>query len=143
MMWIKHNLDDVLSAFWNLVQSSTGLAERIIREVARRAEELIRERAPRRTGKLIRSIGSTIEGNRALVGVRVGYARFLEWGTRPHEIRPRHARALRFVICGRVVFAKRVWHPGIRPRLFVLSAAEALRAELGDLASGVMVDVLG
>jgi len=142
-MWIKHNLDDVLSAFWDLVQSSTGLAERIIREVARRAEELIRERAPRRTGKLARSTGSTIEGNRALVGVRVDYARFLEWGTRPHEIRPRHARALRFVIRDRVIFAKRVWHPGIRPRLFVLSAAEALRAELNDLTSGVMVNVLG
>ena len=142
-MWIKHNLDDVLSAFWSLVQRSTGLAERIIREAARRAEELVRERAPRKAGKLARSIGSTVEGNRALVGVKVDYARFLEWGTRPHEIKPRHARALRFVIRGRVVFARRVWHPGIRPRLFVLSAAEALRAELDDLASGVMVDVLG
>ena len=142
-MWIKHNLDDVLSAFWNLVERSVSLAERIIREAARRAEELIRERAPRRTGRLIRSIGSTIEGTRALVGVKVDYARFLEWGTRPHEIRPRHARALRFVIRGRVIFAKRVWHPGIRPRLFVLSAAEALRAELDDLTSGVAEDVLG
>ena len=143
MIWIKHSLDDVLSAFWNLVKKSASLAERIIREAARRAEELIRERVPRRTGRLIRSIGSTIEGNRALVGVKAGYARFLEWGTRPHEIRPRHARALRFVTRGRVVFARRVWHPGIRPRLFVLSAAEALRAELGDLASEVMVNVLG
>ena len=142
-MWIKHNLDDVLSAFWNLVEKSVSLAERIIREAARRAEELIRERAPRRTGRLVRSVSSTIEGNRALVGVRVDYARFLEWGTRPHEIRPRHARALRFVIRGRVIFAKRVWHPGVRPRFFVLSAAEALRAELDDLTSGVVEDVLG
>ena len=142
-MWIKHNLDSVLSAFWNLVEKSTSLAERIIREAAGRAEEFIRERAPRRTGRLIRSISSTIEGNRALVGVKVDYARFLEWGTRPHEIRPRHAGALRFVIRGRVIFAKRVWHPGVRPRLFVLSAAEALRAELDDLTSGVMEDVLG
>jgi len=142
-MWIAHNLDDVLSAFWELVEKSASLAERVIREAARRAEELIRERAPRRTGKLARSIGSAIEGNRALVGVRVDYARFLEWGARPHEIRPRHARALRFVMRGRVVFAKRVWHPGIRPRLFVLSAAEALGAELEGLASEVMSNVLG
>ena len=33
-------------------------------------------------------------------------------GARPHEIRPRKAQALRFVVDGRVVFAKVVHHPG-------------------------------
>lgn len=36
-------------------------------------------------------------------------------GARPHVIRPVKARALRFVVDGRVVFARVVHHPGNRP----------------------------
>ena len=47
-------------------------------------------------------------------------ANYQEFGTRPHLIRPRRARALRFVVGGRVVFARLVRHPGnrARPRFF-------------------------
>lgn len=41
-------------------------------------------------------------------------ARFVLFGTRPHLIRPRYARALRFEVEGRVVFAQLVRHPGTR-----------------------------
>ena len=36
-------------------------------------------------------------------------------GARPHVIRPRRAKALRFVVDGRVVFARVVHHPGNPP----------------------------
>ena len=36
-------------------------------------------------------------------------------GARPHIIRPRKGKALRFVVDGRVVFARVVHHPGNRP----------------------------
>ncbi len=133
MMTFQHDLDDVLRAFWELVRWSTGLSSELVREAARRAEELIRERAPRRSGRLADSVSSEVRGNEALVGPKVPYAVFIERGTRPHEIRPRSARALRFLAKGRLVFARRVWHPGIRPRFFVLRAAEALRSELGGI----------
>lgn len=42
------------------------------------------------------------------------YAKFIENGTRPHVIVPRNAKALRFVVNGQVVFAKKVNHPGTR-----------------------------
>ncbi|WP_234467785.1 hypothetical protein [Streptomyces sp. MBT62] len=45
-------------------------------------------------------------------------------GTRPHIIRPRRARALRFEVGGEVVFAGKVRHPGTRPNDFL---ARALR----------------
>jgi hypothetical protein len=47
-------------------------------------------------------------------------ANYQEYGTRPHVIRPRRAKALRFVVGGRVVFAAKVNHPGnkARPRFF-------------------------
>lgn len=45
-------------------------------------------------------------------------------GTRPHLIRARRAKALRFEIDGQVVFAKVVRHPGTRPNNFL---GQALR----------------
>ncbi|PWI15947.1 hypothetical protein DI272_18600 [Streptomyces sp. Act143] len=40
-------------------------------------------------------------------------------GTRPHLIRARRARALRFEVDGQIVFAKVVRHPGTRPNNFM------------------------
>lgn len=45
-------------------------------------------------------------------------------GTRPHLIRARRGKALRFEIDGQVVFAKVVRHPGTRPNNFL---GQALR----------------
>lgn len=47
--------------------------------------------------------------------VDTDYARFVSEGTRPHVIRPRSARALRFTSGGRVVYARKVNHPGTQP----------------------------
>lgn len=41
-------------------------------------------------------------------------AAYTDEGTEPHAIVPVRRRALRFVANGRVVFARRVWHPGSR-----------------------------
>lgn len=40
-------------------------------------------------------------------------------GTRPHIIRPKRAKALRFRVGGKVVFARIVHHPGTRARPFL------------------------
>ncbi|MFB8347909.1 hypothetical protein [Streptomyces niveus] len=45
--------------------------------------------------------------------------RFVLDGTRPHIIRPRRAKALRFAVGGRVVFAAYVRHPGTRANNFM------------------------
>lgn len=44
----------------------------------------------------------------------VEYAPYIEEGTRPHVIRPKRAKALRFVVDGRVVYARIVHHPGTK-----------------------------
>lgn len=48
-------------------------------------------------------------------------------GTRPHVIRPVRAKALRFSIGGREVFATIVHHPGTKPRDFLGQALLAWR----------------
>jgi hypothetical protein len=44
---------------------------------------------------------------------------FLEFGTEPHEIKPKNKKALRWVDGGKEHFAKKVNHPGFEARRFV------------------------
>lgn len=70
------------------------------------------------------------------------YHRYLDAGTKPHEIRPVKAKFLRFTARdGSLVFARRVWHPGTKGDGFAgkmyLKAQSVLRAELEALAARV------
>lgn len=58
------------------------------------------------------------------ISTDVEYATMVHDGTRPHTIRPRNAQVLRFVVDGRVVFARVVHHPGTRARPFIQRAVE-------------------
>lgn len=66
------------------------------------------------------------------------HAPFIEYGTGKYRmtgeypIRPRRARALRFVIRGRVIFAKKVMHPGVRPYKFGWKATHSAGRVLED-----------
>ncbi|WP_280188863.1 MULTISPECIES: hypothetical protein [Nocardia] len=88
-----------------------------------------------RSGELRESIGHnvTTEPSRArlLVFARARHAAYVHDGTRPHEIRPLNAKALRFEAGGRVVFARRVWHPGYAGNPFL---RDAVNEELGRTA---------
>lgn len=50
------------------------------------------------------------------------YAAPVHQGARPHVIRPRNARVLRFEVGSRIVFARRVNHPGQRAQPFLSNA---------------------
>jgi hypothetical protein len=63
------------------------------------------------------------------VGSDVEYAPMVNDGTRPHIIRPKRAKALRFKVGGKTVFARIVHHPGTRARPFLDRAlADVARA---------------
>jgi hypothetical protein len=57
---------------------------------------------------------------RSFTGIR--YAKYIEYGTRPHIIRARRARFLRFMYNGEMVFRKQVNHPGNKPYKFFSNA---------------------
>jgi hypothetical protein len=113
---------------------------------------------PRKTGTLGRSIMPGIfTGSSALVHARAGYAAYVEKGTRPHVIKPRNARSLRFPApgvsttlggrarsgevrrlgAGAFVFAGKVNHPGTKPQPFLLPGAKKAVARGG--LKGVVV----
>ena len=97
-----------------------------------------RGQAPRvRTGHLRRSIYSKVKGFYGYIASSVKYAAILQWGgrTRPHEIRPKNTKALRFIFRGRWVYMKKVNHPGskIRPHPYILLSVN----EISTRASSV------
>ncbi|WP_433329963.1 hypothetical protein [Spirillospora sp. CA-294931] len=73
-------------------------------------------------------------GRRILYGndTTAWYAPLIEWGTRPHVILPRNGRYLRWVDpqTGRVIFARKVNHPGT-PAYRVMSGAALAAARNG------------
>lgn len=54
-----------------------------------------------------------------------GPAEFMERGTPPHSIVPKGSSVLRFKAGGRLVFARRVDHPGTRPAPFFFTELDA------------------
>lgn len=79
-----------------------------------------RERVNHPTGEYLRGISSHIRpgpmGTMVEVRADAPHSAVLEGGSSPHTIRPaRTGGVLRFRVGGRVVFARKVEHPGTRP----------------------------
>jgi hypothetical protein len=101
-----------------------------------REQKLLVHRKTGNTGRTIRLIQPVTGGTAVTVAGGAGV--YLEYGTRPHTITPRAAKALRFAASGggarlsgaprvgaAVVFAKVVHHPGTKPYPFALPGAVA------------------
>lgn len=89
-----------------------------------------------RTGRLRSSIRAepprifSLRGS-VKVGSDLEYAAWVNDGTRPHVIRPRTKRYLKFQVGGRTVFARKVNHPGTKPRPFLDRALREVAAARG------------
>lgn len=103
-------------------------------------------RVPVDTGRLRGSLGIRVESNRVTIGpdpLIAPYAGYVEFGTKPHEIRPKsEGGVLVFKINGTTVFTKLVHHPGTKAQPFVRDAFEAWVDSLGTMAAEANVKVL-
>lgn len=127
--------------------------EPMLREVGIRAVAEAKHLVPRKTGNLGRTIrlGSVTASSvevRAGGALNVGYAAAVEFGSRPHVILPRRAKALAWgggrTLGGRLRagsspthFAKRVNHPGTRAKPFLIPG---FRKALDLVGIGKIVD---
>ena len=117
----------------NVGKALAGFAGLATRETRRVADE----RVQRRTGRYWRSIQSTTEGTPR--GVRVvtssiHYGGAPERATRPHVIRPRRAKVLRFTVGGVTVYARRVRHPGTKARNILRDGVRRAARQLDRIA---------
>lgn len=70
---------------------------------------------------------------------RAPYAPFVIFGTRPHTIRPREKKALRWASGGEFVFAKWVNHPGYAGDDYLTTSMRAALDQLGRIISDITV----
>lgn len=129
------------AALQRFLSSPDGPAMREVAKRAQRVKEEARARAPvsdpskqltsrgqaqHMRDTIVTRIHADAEGPAWLVGTDRDYAGYVHDGTPPHVIVPVRAKVLRFTTQGRVVFARRVNHPGTRPNPFLTDAARAL-----------------
>lgn len=117
-------------------EAGTRAGLKLVNDLSRRTADTARGRAPARTGFLRNSIRpdpATVTGDRIVGGVtaHADYGIFVHEGTKPHMIYPRKAKALRFTMNGKTVYAKSVRHPGTRPQPFLLTALNMEAPRLG------------
>lgn len=124
-----------------LTRTIQGEGRRALRQRAPQVLNRARILAPVDTGRL-RSSGKIEYSGfftfrpKATVRFDVDYAQAVNDGSAPHIIRPRRAKALRFVVGGRVVYAKVVHHPGTRGTRFLDRALrEVLRPHGWDITN--------
>ncbi|WP_037899876.1 hypothetical protein [Streptomyces sp. NRRL S-350] len=97
-----------------------GLAEKRLRARTERVAAIARREAPGTMPAYIETrVDETPRGLQGVVSCDHPATLFVLNGTRPHVIRPRRAKALRFEVSGHVVFAARVNHPGTRANNFL------------------------
>ncbi|MFF5968281.1 hypothetical protein ACFY64_32065 [Streptomyces collinus] len=100
-----------------------GIVERRLARRTARTADIARGLAPGSMGDYIDwHIESGPDGLQGVITCDHPATRFVLDGTRPHIIRPRRARALRFEVDGRVVYSAIVRHPGTRANPFLQRA---------------------
>jgi hypothetical protein len=112
-----------------------GFADKNARETANRIAARAKVLAPVDTGRLRASIKVTrtvsFRGPTYTVGTNVTYAPMVETGTKPHIIRPKSKKVLRFKVGGQTVYARVVHHPGTKPKPFLSRATREVGAAAG------------
>lgn len=121
------------TAIHDLFRAPTGPVGQDLQQRAQRVLVSARALTPKRTGRLVSTL--RIEAGDTALGpfrdVTIGfpgitdYVGYLIEGTAPHVIRPRQARALRFLSGGKIVFSRVVHHPGTRANDFMIRALNA------------------
>lgn len=86
---------------------------------ARRVQRNARAMAPGRMG---RKINAVIVKGHVRIESNHPATMYVIKGTRPHIIRPRYRKVLKFKVSGRTVFARIVHHPGTKKNDFLTKA---------------------
>lgn len=116
-----------------------------LKDIQIRAVREAKLRVARKTGHTARTIAPGDLTDSYTIVTAAGAAPFLEFGTRPHVIRPRNKKMLSWPanasgrrLSGRArtnagprIFARKVNHPGTRPQPFLLPGAQEAVRQVG------------
>ena len=125
-MGIKGTLQSRIPTYRRAVRGALANA---VKDTALEVEVRAQRNAPVDEGNLKNGIGAKPTGDPLAWTVDVGadYGADVEFGTGPHIIRPRKGKFLRFVVNGKVVFARIVRHPGTAANPYLRPAVSSAR----------------
>lgn len=101
-----------------------------LQEAGFKVEDEAKKTAPVDSGYYRNNIG--FDGKNKVIA-NADYSAALEYGTKPHVIEPKAAKALHFQSDGQDVFAKRVNHPGTKPLAIMRNAALRVQKQVGGI----------
>ena len=110
----------------------TSAVERAVELAAIELWGNLKAEAPVDHGRLAGSFQLEGEGLNYAITSGVEYALAVSEGTDPHEIVPVEAQALRFVVEGEVIFARRVQHPGTPGDPYIDRSIEQVQARVPE-----------
>jgi hypothetical protein len=118
---INLNIDSTLIDY--TVNDPNGVVGKEFRRRGLRATAAAKRQVGVDTGQLKGAIKMTHsragQFQRIVIGANVPHARDHHEGTRPHMIEPTGQRLLRFTKGSRVIYTRRVMHPGTRPNRYL------------------------
>jgi HK97 gp10 family phage protein len=146
---MKRKIDLHLDAAGILAAADQGASEGL-----RLGAELVsvqaKTNAPKRTGQLANSVqaepptGQFTAGSlSASVGAGAPYSAFVEFGTKPHIIRAKNKKVLRFPGAGGGFrFATQVHHPGTKAQPYLQPAVDGLADDVAEVIAEAIDDAL-
>ena len=123
--WDTSDLDGLIRDFGQAAPKTEKLAKTVVKKIGFDTVTRAQATVAVDTGNLKNSIG--VDPVDDWMGFEAGptanYGADVEYGTEPHEIRPRDAKALHWVDSeGQDMFRRRVWHPGTAPQPYMRPA---------------------
>ena len=114
------------------------IGPKVIKDTIMVLEEELKAITPVRTGKLKASIISEVWGLSGEVSTNSGYGLFVDVDTKPHVIEGNPF--LRFEIGNKVIFARRVFHPGTKGQNLRGRALKNTARVIDEIISRIYLD---
>lgn len=145
-MGFKYELEDngVMERLGKAETIIAGAANRLLRDTGKLFTGVLKPETPKKTGKLANSTrfqligGTRNQGLEVRQGARTPggdfYGHYVRMGTKPHTILPVKGAYLVFNIGGRLIFAKKVNHPGTKPNRYDKRAYAKVSGQIDELS---------
>lgn len=132
------NLSSVRAKHRAFLMANRHMIDRILADRGEEVHAHVREHATfrHRTGAALAGTSTRLMRTRSGTVLRITntakHGKFLEFGTKPHTIRARRAKALSFfwLRVSKAMMVRAVNHPGTRPYWFLRNAADHAAAQI-------------
>jgi len=135
------NLDELRAAF----KKAPDIASKELQQATKEAGKIIlateKTEVPVKTGQLRRSITLDYKPISVSIYPTVNYAFSVHEGTKPHVILPK-GKVLAFKKNGKMIFARRVNHPGNKPNKFVERTVDKTESKVNSLFSKALENII-